>query len=166
MPEAAVAPVAKPSAQGRSAVFPVMNRLLTSTGNVRTMAASPGDGTAPSNFAPEPPLFFSESSRGTCDTGHEARKNRMSQNYVSRGDAGTQSSKFVSSCSSPRLRVPARVDFGLGPEATPRFHSLRVRGGLRDETSCPVGEKRNGRVPCRGHARVSSCPARSYDTPA
>jgi hypothetical protein len=90
----------------------------------------------------------------------------MSQNYVSLGDAGTQSSKFVSSCSSLRLRAPARVDFGLGPEAAPRFHPLRVRGGLRDETSCPAGKKRDGHAPCKGHARIIPCPARVYEAPA
>jgi hypothetical protein len=38
----AVEPGAKPSAHGRSEIFPAMNRLLTPEGNVRAMAANPG----------------------------------------------------------------------------------------------------------------------------
>jgi hypothetical protein len=49
----------KPSAHGRSEIFPAMNRLLTPAGNVRSDGEQPRDGTAPSSFAPEPPLFFS-----------------------------------------------------------------------------------------------------------
>ena len=36
MPDTAVEPVAKPSAHGRSELFPAMNRLLTPEGNVRS----------------------------------------------------------------------------------------------------------------------------------
>jgi len=42
MPDAAVEPVAKPSAHGRSEVFPAMKRLVTPVGNVRAMAINPG----------------------------------------------------------------------------------------------------------------------------
>ncbi len=49
---------ARPSAHGRSEIFPAMNRLLTPAGNVRSDGDQPRDGTAPSSFAPEPPLFF------------------------------------------------------------------------------------------------------------
>ena len=59
MPDAAVEPVAKPSAQGRSELFPAMNRFLTPAGNMRSDGGQPRAGTAPSNFAPEPPLLFS-----------------------------------------------------------------------------------------------------------
>jgi hypothetical protein len=38
----AVEPMAKPSAHGRSEVFPAMNRLLTPAENVRATAANPG----------------------------------------------------------------------------------------------------------------------------
>jgi hypothetical protein len=61
VPEAAVEPVAKPSIHGRFEVFPAMNRFLTPAGNVRSDDGQPRDGTAPSNFVPEPPLFFSVS---------------------------------------------------------------------------------------------------------
>ena len=79
-PDAVVEPVAELSAYGRSEIFSAMNRLLPPVGNVRAMAAkgpqtrdiafgdpSPGTETAPSSFAPEPPLFFSVSSRAACD---------------------------------------------------------------------------------------------------
>ena len=36
MPDAAVEPVAKPSAHGRSEIIPAMNRLLPPVGNVRS----------------------------------------------------------------------------------------------------------------------------------
>ena len=49
----------KPSAHGQSEIVPAMNRLLTPAGNVRSDGGQPRDGTAPSSFAPEPPLFFS-----------------------------------------------------------------------------------------------------------
>ncbi len=42
MPDAAVEPVAEPSAHGRSEIFPAMNRLLTPEGNVRATAPNPG----------------------------------------------------------------------------------------------------------------------------
>jgi len=41
----AVEPGAKPSAHGRSEVFPAMNRLLTPAGNVRSDGGQPRDGT-------------------------------------------------------------------------------------------------------------------------
>ena len=67
MPDAAVEPGAKPSAHGRSEIFPAMNRLLTPAGNVRSDGGQPREGTAPASFAPEPPLFFSVSPRAACD---------------------------------------------------------------------------------------------------
>ncbi len=71
----AVEPGAKPSAHGRSEIFPAMNRLLTPAGNVRSDSGQPRDGTAPSSFAPEPPLLFSVFSMPVG----EVRNNRMSQ---------------------------------------------------------------------------------------
>ena len=62
----AVEPGAKPSAHGRSAIFPAMNRLFTREGNVHSDGAQPRDGTAPASFAPEPPLFFSVFSTPSC----------------------------------------------------------------------------------------------------
>ncbi len=62
----AVEPVAKPSAHGRSEIFPAMNRLLTRAGNVRFDGGQLRDGTAPSSFALEPPLFFSVFPSPSC----------------------------------------------------------------------------------------------------
>ena len=45
MPDAAVKPVAKPSAHGRSESFPAMSRLLTHERNVRFDGGRPWDGT-------------------------------------------------------------------------------------------------------------------------
>ena len=54
-------PVAKPSAQGRSEIFPALNRFLTPEENVRSAGGQLRAGTTPSRVAPEPPLFFSVS---------------------------------------------------------------------------------------------------------
>jgi hypothetical protein len=56
-----VEPVAKPSPQGRSEIFPALNRFLIPEENVRSAGGQPREGTAPSRVAPEPPLFFSVS---------------------------------------------------------------------------------------------------------
>jgi hypothetical protein len=60
-----VEPVAKPSAQGRSEIFPALNRLLTPEGNVRAMATNPGM-EPPYRASPLNRLFASSSQRPRC----------------------------------------------------------------------------------------------------
>jgi hypothetical protein len=83
IPDAAVEPVAKHSAHGRSEIFPAMNRLLTSVGNVLARAAYPGR-VPPHRASPLNRLFSSpcpQELRALCrDAGGEVRKNRMSPN--------------------------------------------------------------------------------------
>ena len=55
-------PVAKPSAQGRSEIFPALNRVLTPEENVRSHGGQPREGTAPSRVALNR-LFSSPSQR-------------------------------------------------------------------------------------------------------
>ena len=79
----------RPAAQGRSEIFPALNRLLIPVGNVQATAAkgpqtrdiafgdpTPGTETAPSRFAPEPPLSFSASSRAACDLPRRCGRSR------------------------------------------------------------------------------------------
>jgi hypothetical protein len=82
MPDAAVEPVAKPSAHDRSELFPAMNRLLTPVGNVRATTTNPGTGTG-HRASPLNHLFSSpcpQELRAMCRDGvGEVRKNRTGQ---------------------------------------------------------------------------------------